>query len=312
MAKLKDKLKPAIDVAPAMSPAPTPAKQSFQPVVKAEQPKQVVAPPNPNQPNRTAITQPDGSVKYQERIPGTNTIKEYDASGKLLYFGGNDPETRKQVELYNQKLQSEKQLQATQTQVAQTQQELGQISPEALNPNDPLTQDIIANIQGQQDYSKILDYSGTARENLNRNAVSLLSRVAPVAVKILNKASLGANLGTGIVEQLANDDDVKRVMNKFDTTQNVKDVRDNIKRAEELKLSALALAKTDPVKARQNYELYLSVKRKSLAQMKALSHDPKQFNELKLDIQLLNDYFDPTTGIKAMDDLAMAEALNME
>ena len=46
--------------------------------------------------------------------------------------------------------------------------------------------------------------------------------------------------------------------------------------------------------------------------MKALSKDPKQFDALKSEIQLLNDYFDPAKGIKAMDDEAMRLLLSME
>jgi hypothetical protein len=244
---------------------------------------------------------------------GKVTGFEY-APGKFILPKGNaiTPEQQMQID-YERNQQAEAYAQSQQPKITpQEVAQVGQINPNTLNPSDPLSQDIIANLQGQQDYAKVLDNSGTPLENGRRNIISLTSRLVNPAVKILNKVSFGAQLGDQIVNELSKDEEVKRIIKGFDTAQDVADIRKELARVEALKDFALSQAKTDPIKAKQNYEEYLSIKRRSLNQMKALTRDPKQFIALKSEIAILNDYFDESKGIKYMDDLAMATALNTE
>lgn len=297
---------------------------------------------------KTIIHNPVTGTRTQERVLGSDNIVERDASGKVVYEGSSDSETRAikagatlrdnappPLTHEQQVIADYKQKQADAAAIAaltppnltpEQRAQIGKINPNnGLNPNDTLNQDILANIQA---HNNGLNYIGTQFGNDPNNFLGKVGGATSLntVMNILPKLTAFASKlpgGTSTVNALSQNRKLREYLKDYSNEDNLASVRKNVRTANTQIHDMIMNAKiteNTPENNQVTNQIYngaMQRKFDSIAQLKSIGNgDQRAYtDDIKDDLVELNLYFygDPTKNVppgKVADDYALYAALN--
>lgn len=252
------------------------------------------------------------TYRIQSRDPGTSNITETDPYTGKTYMGSSDAETRG----INARagINEQQQAAAAKTNLTPEQQaQIGQLDKSVINDaTDPLSQDIIRNIQGLTTQNEMLNKPFDMNDPLGsgRAAINAIAGVTiSPTVRILNRNRVLPGAGNILLESITKDDNIKSILSGYSNEDNYDKIKGNIDQADKDIAQAMQRAKVDPVNAASLYTLAQSKKYKAIGQLKAISdREPRKYaDDAITDMTILMTYFNGEG--KKLDDAAMRDVL---